>query len=141
MKKSPPYDSSKPQAGEMSSSRRFDDIPPAEILQDFEENGEESEWSDLAYFTVVDEEPARPSRAMKPRVADSSPSLSGARARGTSFTPRPNGPERTVHDGTASAAPYHSIGSDPFFGEMPFGLPPLPVLAVAVLLLLLALWG
>ena len=140
MKKSPPHDPSTPRAGEMSASQRFDDIPPAEILTEFEEDGEEREWNDLAYFTVVDGEP-EPSRAMEPRVADSSPSPPRARARETSFTPRPNGPDRKVHEGTASAAPYHTIGWDPLFGEMPFGLPPLPVLSVAVLLLLLALWG
>ena len=139
MKKSTPYDPPGPGAGEVSASHRFDDIPPAEIVTDFEEDGEERERSDRAYFTVVDEETAPRTRGVKPRVAGSSSPLPRGREGGTSFTPRPDGPDRGAHDSMASAAPYHLIGSGPSPEEMPFGLPPLPVLVVAIVLLLLAL--
>jgi hypothetical protein len=142
MKKSTPHDPSGPPAEEVSASRTFDEIPQAEIVTDFEEDGEELERADSAYFTIVDEETAPRSSGVKPPVAGSRSPLSRGRERGSSFTPDPSGPDREVRESAPSAAPYYSVGSDASPEEIPFGPPPVLVLAGAavLLLLLLALW-
>jgi hypothetical protein len=142
MKKSTPYDPPEPRPGEVSASQGSDPIPQAEIVTEIEEDGEVLELVGSAYFTVVDEETSTQARDVEQRVADSPSAPPRGRERGTSFTPQPSGLDRGACDNATSAAPNHSLDSDTSPEEIPFGPPPVLVLAGAVvlLLILLALW-
>jgi hypothetical protein len=142
MKKSTPYDSPEPRPGEMSASQESHPLPQAEIVTEIEEDGEVLELVGRAYFTVVDEETGPQAGDVEQRAAESPSPLPHGRERGTSFTPERSGLDRGANDSATSAAPGQSLDPDPSPEEIPFGPPPVLVLAGAVVLLLLvlALW-
>lgn len=139
MKKPTSYDPPEPRAGEVSASQGLDHIPQAEIIGKLEDDEEVLELVGSAYFTPVDEATGPQSGDAEAREAASPSPLPHGREPGTTLTPERSELDRETYD---TAAVHQSIDSDASPEEMPFGPPPVLVLAGAVVLLLviLALW-